>query len=79
MIFTAVLGVLDDNNHLTGLPTIFLDIYCMQSQIQQILTKIQKYTLWILKELYTMILRHRLIGCLVCNSKEKTLFKFDRY
>lgn len=43
------------------------------------LTKIQKYTLWILKELYTMILRHRLIGCLVCNSKEKTLFKFDRY
>lgn len=58
----------------------FLNIYsCMQSQIQQILTKIQKYTLWILKELYTTFLRHRLIGCLICNIKEKTLFKFDRY
>lgn len=57
----------------------FLNIYCMQSQVQQILSKIQKYTLWILKELYTTILRHRLIGCLVCNSREKTLFKFDRY
>lgn len=42
-------------------------------------TKIQKYTLLILKVLYTTFLRHRLIGCLMCNIKEKTLFKFDRY
>lgn len=42
-------------------------------------TKIQKYTLWILKELYTTFLRHRLIGCLMCIIKEKSLFKSDRY
>lgn len=51
----------------------------MRSLVQQILTKIQKYTLLILKELYTTFLGHGLIGCLMCNIKKKTLFKFDRY
>lgn len=43
----------------------------MRSQIQQILTKIQKYNLLIVKELYTTFLRHRLIGCLMCNIKRR--------
>lgn len=52
---------------------------CTWSQVEQIFTEIQKYILWILKELYTTFLRHRLIGCLRCHSREKTSFKSDRY
>lgn len=80
MIFTPVLRILGGNSHFIRFPMISYNICsCMQSQVQPILTKIQKYTLWILKELYTTFLRHRLIGCLMCNIKEKTSFKFDRY
>lgn len=79
MIFTAVLEFLMET-------AVSLDFLLFLKQLLYSISnstnthqKIQKYTLWILKELYTTILRHRLIGCLVCNSKEKTLFKFDRY
>lgn len=79
MIFTPVLRILGGNSHSLDF-LYFLNICsCMQSQVQQILTKIQKiYPMNIKRTIYN-ISKTQVNRLPLCNIKEKTLFKFDRY